>query len=76
MTEESGFSSPLGQRNSSSLQRPDRRWGPPSLLLSGYLGNFFFMEAKWEDRELDHSHLSSVKVKNAWSYVSSFHMRP
>jgi hypothetical protein len=27
---------------------------------------------KWSDREVDHSSLSSVMIKNAWSYVFLF----
>jgi hypothetical protein len=49
------FSSPL---------LPDQLWGPPSLLYNGYRGSF-------SGRETDHSHPSSVKVKNAWRYAST-----
>jgi hypothetical protein len=49
----------------SSLSRPERLWGPPSLLSTGYLG------LKRPGREADHSPPSSAEVKNAWGYTST-----
>jgi hypothetical protein len=52
------FSSPL---------RPDRLWGPPSLLSSGY--QVFPWGVKRLGCESDHSPQSNAEVKNAWSYI-------
>jgi hypothetical protein len=46
-----------------SLQRPDRLWGPPSLLSNGYQG-LLLRGAKRQGREADHSPPSSAEVKN------------
>jgi hypothetical protein len=42
-------------------KRPDRLWGPPSLLLNGYQPVFHCDDA-------DNLPPSSVEVKNEWSY--------
>jgi hypothetical protein len=47
----------------STPQRPDRLWGPPSLMSSGYRG--YFARAKWPGREVDRSPPSSAEVKNS-----------
>jgi hypothetical protein len=50
-------------------RRPDRFWGPPSLLSNGYQG-LFFLGVKRLGSEADYSP-SSAEVKNAWSYTST-----
>jgi hypothetical protein len=52
----------------SSPPRPDRLWGPPSLLFKGYRG-FFPQGVKRPGRVVDHSPPSSAEVKNTWSYT-------
>jgi hypothetical protein len=50
--------------------RPDRLWGPPSLLSDGKQG-LFLCGVKRPGRETDHSSPSSAEVQNAWSYTSA-----
>jgi hypothetical protein len=50
-------------------KRPDRLWGPPSLLFNGYGG--CFPKLKQPEREVDHTSPFSAKVKNVWSYNSA-----
>jgi hypothetical protein len=58
-----GGSSPVrGWEFFSSLPRPDRFWGPPSLQSNGYQG------VKRPGREADHSPPSSAKVKE-WAGI-------
>jgi hypothetical protein len=54
----------------SSPPRPDRLWGPPTLL-SNWYGGALSLEVKRPEREADHSPPSSETVKNAWSYTST-----
>jgi hypothetical protein len=54
----------------SSPPRPDRLWGPPSLLYNGYQG-LFHWEVMRLGCEADHSPPCSAEVKNAWSYIST-----
>jgi hypothetical protein len=66
-----GVSSPgRGWEFFSSPPRPDRFWGPSSLLSNGYQG-FFPWGVRMPEREADHSPKSSVEVENAWSYIST-----
>jgi hypothetical protein len=55
----------------SSPERPDRFWGPPSLLLNGYR-RFFFGANRPGHENL--SPASSAEVKNEWSLTSTRHM--
>jgi hypothetical protein len=50
--------------------RPDRLWGPPSLLSSGYQG-MLCLRVKRPEREADHSPPSSSEIKNAWNDTST-----
>jgi hypothetical protein len=52
---------PVGLRIFSSLRRPDRLWGPPSLLSTG---------VKRPGNEADHSP-TSAEVKKLWIYTST-----
>jgi hypothetical protein len=63
------FRVPVGSRIFSSRRRPDRLWGPPSLLSNGY--RVFFPGLKRPGREDDHSPPTSVEVKNTWIYTSA-----
>jgi hypothetical protein len=54
----------------SSSLRPDRLWGPHSLLSNGYRGALTSGE-KPSVREANHSPPSNVKAKNLWSYTST-----
>jgi hypothetical protein len=58
-----GFRVPVGSRIISSPSRPNRFWGPHSLLSNGYKGLFPRGESGM-GREADHSPPSSVQVKN------------
>jgi len=48
-------------------------WGPPSLLCSEL--RVFFLGVKRLGCEANPSHLSSAKIKNAWSYISTTPIR-
>jgi hypothetical protein len=63
------FESRQGLRIFLSPPRPDRLWGPSSLLSNGYQGPFPW--GKRPRHEVDHSPQPSAEVKNAWSYTSS-----
>jgi hypothetical protein len=52
-----------------SPERPDRLWGPLSLLFSGYRGSLSRVKRPW--REVDHSRPSSAEVRNEWSCTST-----
>jgi hypothetical protein len=54
---------PVGSRIFFSPRRPDRLWGPPSLLANG--------QVKRPGREADHSPPTSVEVKKMWVYIST-----
>jgi hypothetical protein len=54
----------------SSPPRPDRDWGPPSLLASGYQG-IITSGVERPEREDVSSPPSSAEVKSAWSYNST-----
>jgi hypothetical protein len=62
-------SNPSSGKRFSPPKRPDRLWGPPSLLLKGYWGSF--PEVTWSVREVNHSPPSSAEVKNEWRYTSA-----
>jgi hypothetical protein len=58
------------QEHKNFLQnRPDRLWGPPSLLFRGYRG--FFSGVKLPGREVDHSPAFIAEIRNDWSCTSA-----
>jgi len=67
-----GGSSPIkGWEFFSPPPRPDRLWGPPSLLSNGYQELFLSLGVKRPGREADHLFPSSAEVKNTWRYTST-----
>jgi hypothetical protein len=66
-----GVRVPVGSRIfSSSPQRPDRLWGPPSLFIQWVPGNLS-PGIKREGRESGHSSPTSAEVKKMWIYTSN-----
>jgi hypothetical protein len=63
---------PNNVRFFSSPQRPDRLWGPPSLLYSGYRDCLSGL--KRQGREAHHSSPSSTKVKKGGAILPLFYM--
>jgi len=59
-----------GERYSFFLHRPDRFWGPPSLLFNGCKGSLS-SSVKRPGRETDDSPSSSVEVANECRYTST-----
>jgi hypothetical protein len=53
-----------------SSRRPDRLWGPRSLLFSGYRGDVS-PGLKRQGREADHLPPTSAEVKKLWIYTST-----
>jgi len=49
--------------------RPDRLWGPPSLLSNGSQGHFSWRQSGRDVKLTTHLHLMR-RSKNAWSYNS------
>jgi hypothetical protein len=69
---EVGVRVPVGSRIIFSPRRPDRFWGPPSLLSIGYRGGGAHSPgAKHRVREADHSPPASAEVKKMWIYTST-----
>ena len=52
-----------------SLECPDRLWGQPTLLFSGYRG--FFLRVNWLGLEDDNLSQHSAKAKNEWTCTST-----
>jgi hypothetical protein len=65
-----GSSTERGRAFFSSPPRPDRLWGPPSLLSNVYQEIFSWGQSG-RGREADHSPPSSAEAKSAWSYTST-----
>jgi hypothetical protein len=62
-------SSPGEVKIFSSPNRPDRLWGPPNVLSTGY--RFFFLGVKRPGREADNSPPTSDEVKKMWIHTST-----
>jgi hypothetical protein len=60
-------------RSFSTPQRPNRLWGPPSLLHNGNLG-LFSRRIKWLELEADHSPPSNAEVENCGATIPLLHM--
>lgn len=56
-----------GRRFFSSLEHPDRLWGLPNILYSGYRGAAPSRRIKWPKHEAINDLQSSPVVKNVWS---------
>jgi hypothetical protein len=69
-----GVRVPVGSRIFPSPRRPDRLWGLPSLLYSGYRG-LFARGVKRPGREPDRSPPASAEVKKMWIYYIFSHIR-
>jgi hypothetical protein len=63
-----GSNPDMSKRFFSSPKCPDWLWGLPSLLFNEYWGSL--LGVKWPGCKVNHSPLSSAKVKNEWSYTS------
>jgi hypothetical protein len=61
---------PAGTRFFSSPHRPDRLWGPLSLLSNGCRGDLS-PGVKRPGRQADHWPSTSAEVKNTWVYTST-----
>jgi hypothetical protein len=68
-----GVRVPVRSRIFSSSQRPDRHWGPLSLLSMGR--GALSLGVKRQGCEADHSPPTSVKVKKMWIYTMHSPMR-
>jgi hypothetical protein len=64
-----GVRVPVGAKSFISLRRPDRFWGPPSLLSNSYGG--FSPEVKRPGREADRLPPTRAEVKKTWIYTST-----
>jgi hypothetical protein len=67
---EVGVRVPVKSRICSSPRRPDRLWGPPSLL-SNWVPGVLSPGVKRQGRDADHSPPTSADVKKTWIYTST-----
>ena len=69
-----GSNSGRGKRVPVLQSRPNRLWGPPSLLFNGYRGPL--LGIKRLEREVQYSPLSSADIKNYWRYSGHVLAKP
>jgi hypothetical protein len=67
-----GVRVPVGTKIFSAPNRPDRRWGPTSLLSNGYRWALS-PGVKRPVREADYSPPTNVEIKKIWIYTSTPH---
>jgi hypothetical protein len=65
-----GFGVSVGSRMFTSPYRPDRLWGPPSLLFNWYRG-LFSQGVKRQVHEADNSAPTNAEVKKTWIYTAT-----
>jgi hypothetical protein len=66
-----GVRVPVGSRIFSSPRRPDRIWGPPSLLSNRYRGGGLSPGVKRQERDADQPPPANAEVKNMWIHTST-----
>jgi hypothetical protein len=62
-----------GKRFFSFLNRPDRLWGPHSLLFNGYRSSL--PGVKRPGPEVNHSSPSTAEIKNEYAHISTPHIQ-
>jgi hypothetical protein len=66
-----GIRVPVEAKTVIPQRRPDRLWGPSSLISNGYKGEGLSQGVKRLGREAHHSSPTSAEVKKTWIYTST-----